>query len=90
MRLKEFGALAFVDVAGFSAHIAGKTPKQIREFLDEYYTEVIPNATPGFFNATQTTALVSVRLDGSDKRTHAKITTGKIVARSSDRVLAAA
>ena len=41
-----------------------------------YYTEVIPNAIPGF-NATQTTALVSVRLDGSDKRTHAKITTSQ-------------
>jgi Tol biopolymer transport system component/imidazolonepropionase-like amidohydrolase len=40
-----------------------------------YYTEVVPNATPGGFYATQTTALVSVRLDGSDKRTHAKITT---------------
>jgi hypothetical protein len=41
-----------------------------------YYTEVVPNAAPGF-TATQTTALVSVRLDGSDKRTHAKITTSQ-------------
>ena len=38
-----------------------------------WYTEVIPNATPGF-NATSTIALVSVRLDGTDKRTHAKVT----------------
>jgi Tol biopolymer transport system component/imidazolonepropionase-like amidohydrolase len=41
-----------------------------------YYTEAVPNATPGF-TANQTTALVSVRLDGSDKRTHAKITTSQ-------------
>ena len=41
-----------------------------------WYTENVPNPTPGF-NATQTTALVSVRLDGSDKRTHAKITTNQ-------------
>jgi Tol biopolymer transport system component/imidazolonepropionase-like amidohydrolase len=54
--------------AGVSAATSG-APARV------YYTEVIPNATPGFFNATQTTALVSVRLDGSDKRTHAKITT---------------
>ncbi len=39
-----------------------------------WFTETVPNAQPGF-NATQTTALVSVRLDGSDKRTHAKLTT---------------
>jgi Tol biopolymer transport system component len=38
-----------------------------------YFTENVPNAQPGF-NATRTTALVSVRLDGSEKRTHAKVT----------------
>jgi hypothetical protein len=44
--------------------------------LRVYYTENVPNPTPGF-NATATTALVSVRLDGTDKRTHAKITTSQ-------------
>ncbi len=41
-----------------------------------YYSENVPNPTPGF-QATSTTALVSVRLDGTDKRTHAKITTNQ-------------
>jgi Tol biopolymer transport system component/imidazolonepropionase-like amidohydrolase len=41
-----------------------------------FYTEPVPNPTPGF-NATVTTALASVRLDGSDKRTHAKMTTAQ-------------
>jgi Tol biopolymer transport system component/imidazolonepropionase-like amidohydrolase len=41
-----------------------------------YYTEVVPNATPGF-NATQTTALVSVRFDGSDRRQHARLQTNQ-------------
>lgn len=41
-----------------------------------YFTENVPNPTPGF-NATATTALVSVRMDGTDKRTHAKITTNQ-------------
>lgn len=41
-----------------------------------YFTENVPNPTPGF-NATQTTALVSVRLDGAEKRTHAKLTTNQ-------------
>jgi len=39
-----------------------------------WFTEPVANAQPGF-NATRTTALVSVRLDGSGKRTHAKLTT---------------
>jgi Tol biopolymer transport system component/imidazolonepropionase-like amidohydrolase len=38
-----------------------------------YFTESVPGA-PGF-QAEQTTALVSVRMDGSMKRTHAKVTT---------------
>jgi Tol biopolymer transport system component/imidazolonepropionase-like amidohydrolase len=38
-----------------------------------YYAEMVPGA-PGF-QQTQTTALVSVRMDGSDKRTHARLTT---------------
>ena len=38
-----------------------------------WFTENVPNPTPGF-NSTATTALVSVRLDGTDKRTHAKVT----------------
>lgn len=41
-----------------------------------YFVENLPNATPGF-NATQSRALVSVRMDGSDKRTHARITTNQ-------------
>jgi len=41
-----------------------------------YFTENVPNATPGF-NATQTTAVVSTRFDGSEKRTHAKITSAQ-------------
>ena len=41
-----------------------------------YFTENVPNPVPGF-SATATTALVSVRMDGTDKRTHAKITTGQ-------------
>ncbi len=36
-----------------------------------FFTEAMPNPTPGF-NATSTTALVSVRFDGTDKRTHAE------------------
>ena len=40
------------------------------------FTESVPNPTPGF-NATSTAALVSVRLDGTDKRTHARITTNQ-------------
>ncbi len=44
--------------------------------LRVYLTENVPNPTPGF-NATSTTALVSVRIDGTDKRTHAKITTSQ-------------
>ncbi|MBT3327349.1 MAG: amidohydrolase family protein [Gemmatimonadales bacterium] len=39
-----------------------------------YFTEDVPNSEPGF-NANTTTAVVSVRLDGADKRTHAKIST---------------
>lgn len=39
-----------------------------------YYLDGIPNPTPGF-NATQQTGLYSVRYDGTDKRTHAKLTT---------------
>ena len=39
-----------------------------------YFPEVLPNATPGF-NATATVALQSVRLDGTDRRTHARVTT---------------
>lgn len=39
-----------------------------------YFTEALPNAAPGF-NATQSTAVVSVRLDGTDRRQHARITT---------------
>lgn len=39
-----------------------------------YYLDNIPNATPGF-NATQVTGLYSVRYDGSDKRSHARLTT---------------
>ncbi|MBC7895566.1 MAG: PD40 domain-containing protein, partial [Cytophagaceae bacterium] len=39
-----------------------------------YYTEAIPNAAPGF-NATQSTAVVSVRLDGTDRRQHARLVT---------------
>lgn len=38
-----------------------------------FYTENVPNAQPGF-NATRTTALVSIGLDGARKRTHARIT----------------
>jgi Tol biopolymer transport system component/imidazolonepropionase-like amidohydrolase len=44
--------------------------------LRVYFTENVPNPTPGF-NATSTTALVSARIDGTDKRTHAKITTSQ-------------
>jgi Tol biopolymer transport system component/imidazolonepropionase-like amidohydrolase len=55
--------------AGISAGSA-KEPSRV------YFTEGVPNATPGF-HATETTALVSVRLDGSDKRTHARITTSQ-------------
>ena len=50
-----------------------------------YFTENIPNPTPGF-NATSMTALNSVRLDGSDRRSHLRITTnqgGQLVARLS-------
>ena len=39
-----------------------------------YFTANVPNATPGF-NATRTTAVHSVRMDGTDRRTHAKLTT---------------
>ncbi|MEZ4416073.1 MAG: amidohydrolase family protein [Gemmatimonadota bacterium] len=42
-----------------------------------YFTEDVPNDTPGF-NATQTTAVRSVRLDGTDGRTHAKLITGRV------------
>lgn len=38
-----------------------------------YYAEPVPGA-PGF-QATQTTALASVRLDGTDRRQHARLTT---------------
>jgi Tol biopolymer transport system component/imidazolonepropionase-like amidohydrolase len=38
-----------------------------------YFTEPVPG--PSGFQADQTTALVSVRFDGSMKRTHAKVTT---------------
>src|SRR5690606_41962523 len=38
-----------------------------------YFTEPVPG--PAGFQAEQTTALVSVRLDGSMKRTHARVTT---------------
>ena len=41
-----------------------------------YFTESVPNSQPGF-NATQTTAVLSTRYDGTEKRTHAKITTGQ-------------
>ncbi|MEO6446652.1 MAG: amidohydrolase family protein [Gemmatimonadaceae bacterium] len=41
-----------------------------------YFTESVPNAQPGF-NATQTTALHSLRYDGTDRRTHAKFVTGQ-------------
>ncbi|MFN8570583.1 MAG: amidohydrolase family protein [Gemmatimonadaceae bacterium] len=39
-----------------------------------YYLDNLPNSAPGF-NATQITGLYSVRYDGSDKRTHARLTT---------------
>ncbi|MGQ0648005.1 MAG: amidohydrolase family protein [Gemmatimonadaceae bacterium] len=39
-----------------------------------YHTEGVPSPTPGF-NSTQTTALISVRLDGADRRQHARLTT---------------
>ena len=52
------------------AGISGATPGPARA----YFTEALPNPTPGF-SATATTALVSVRMDGTDKRTHARITT---------------
>jgi imidazolonepropionase-like amidohydrolase/Tol biopolymer transport system component len=39
-----------------------------------YFTEPVPG--PAGFQAELTTALVSVRWDGSEKRTHAKVTTG--------------
>ncbi|MCC6929292.1 MAG: PD40 domain-containing protein [Gemmatimonadaceae bacterium] len=55
-------------VAGVSPSSAGPTRV--------FFTENVPNATPGF-NATATSALVSVRLDGTDKRTHAKVTTNQ-------------
>ncbi|MFN8581104.1 MAG: amidohydrolase family protein [Gemmatimonadaceae bacterium] len=48
-----------------------------------YYLDAIPNSAPGF-NATQMTGLYSVRYDGSEKRTHAKLTTmaaGQVVVR---------
>jgi len=41
-----------------------------------YFTENVPNPTPGFY-ATSTTALVSVRMDGSDRRSHARVTTNQ-------------
>ena len=56
------------EPAGVSAAAAGPTRV--------FFTEAVPNPTPGF-NATATAALVSVRLDGTDKRTHAKITTNQ-------------
>jgi Tol biopolymer transport system component/imidazolonepropionase-like amidohydrolase len=59
---------------GGSGGPAGVSPATNGAPARVYYTEVIPNATPGF-SANQTTALVSVRLDGADKRTHARITT---------------
>jgi len=62
-----FGAGA-TSVAGISSARPGPTRV--------FFTENVPNPTPGF-NATQTTALVSVRLDGSERRTHAKITTSQ-------------
>jgi Tol biopolymer transport system component/imidazolonepropionase-like amidohydrolase len=39
-----------------------------------YFTENVANSQPGF-NANATTAVVSVRMDGTDKLTHAKIGT---------------
>lgn len=62
-----FGAGGIV-VAGISS--ASAAPTRV------YFTENVPAATPGF-NATATSALVSVRLDGTDKRTHAKVTTNQ-------------
>ena len=50
------------------SHVSGSGPDDRVSF-----TEAVPNAQPGF-NATQTTALVSVRFDGSEKRTHARVT----------------
>lgn len=38
-----------------------------------YYTENVPTPAAGF-NATQTTAVVSMRLDGTDRRQHARLT----------------
>ncbi len=49
-----------------------------------YFTEAVPGA-PGF-QATQTTALVSVRLDGTDKRQHARLTTSQNFGGSAVRV----
>jgi Tol biopolymer transport system component/imidazolonepropionase-like amidohydrolase len=54
------------------ARVTAATPGPTRVF----FTENVPNPTPGF-NATATTALVSVRLDGTDKRTHARLTTNQ-------------
>ncbi|NNF26971.1 MAG: hypothetical protein HKN73_07125, partial [Gemmatimonadetes bacterium] len=56
------------------SHVSGSGPDDRVSF-----TEVVPNAQPGF-NATQTMALVSVRFDGSEKRTHARITSRQALA----------
>lgn len=42
-----------------------------------YFSELLPPATPpaGMFPAPPPTAVVSVKIDGSDKRTHAKLST---------------
>ena len=78
------GELRIVAAAGGAAQritAASSAPAGVRaaspgEPARVYFTENVPNPTPGF-NATQTTALVSVRLDGSDKRTHARIITNQ-------------
>ncbi len=58
-----------------SSEPAGITPASAGP-VRVFYAEDLPNPTPGF-NATRSTALVSVRLDGSDKRTHARLTTAQ-------------
>ncbi|MEP7348166.1 MAG: hypothetical protein ABI877_23065, partial [Gemmatimonadaceae bacterium] len=77
----QIGDLRWVSADGGESHIivrTASTPALVTANTDGsgriYYLDVIPNATPGF-NATQMTGLYSVRYDGADKRTHARLTT---------------
>lgn len=75
------GELRWISASGGSAAMITPTSSQPSLVTSAaagtrvYFTEPVPGA-PGF-NATQTTALVSVRLDGTDKRNHARLTTSQ-------------